>query len=98
MTLGSLDKIIEAIVSFIPKEMKGIIGGYFSIFLMALAPLLFLNAFKYMGDSFSHHHIQGVDNWQLQKIDGRLFKLNTATGETIELPNNQPVQKQTGGG
>lgn len=86
-------KLVSELLGFIPKDIREMLGGIVGIYLMMLAPLLIIGGV--IGAVKATLALSQPDKacWTIQKIDSRLIKLNTCTGETLELPPAQTPKK-----
>jgi hypothetical protein len=83
---GLWARLISEIVSFIPKDMREMIGFQVGLYLFVFTPMVILVGAFALIKLFQAPKALEVPCWQIQKIENRLFKLNSCTGETIELP------------
>jgi hypothetical protein len=92
---GAWAHLISEIVAFIPKDLRELIGFMAGIYLFVSLPLLIFGGVRLVQKNIDKPDEQSAQCWQLQKIEERLFKLNTCTGETIEVPqiksNSAPI-------
>ena len=83
---GAWAHLISEIVAFIPKDLRELIGFMAGIYLFVSLPLLIFGGVRIVQKNIDKPDEPSVQCWQLQNIDERFFKLNTCTGEAIEIP------------
>jgi len=91
---GVWGHLISEIVAFIPKDLREFIGFMAGMYLLIFLPMIFINGVSAIKKSLDKPEIQTAQCWQLQKVDGRLFKLNSCTGETTEISVAPSPQSQ----
>jgi hypothetical protein len=83
---GVWSRIVDQIASFIPGDMKELVGVQVAIALFAVVPMVvILGGFTLMRWITSPPAPE-TPCWKIEKIELRVFKLNSCTGETIEIP------------
>lgn len=89
---GAWAHLISEIVAFIPKDLRELIGFMAGMYLLVSLPLLIFGGVRFAQKYFDRPAEPSIQCWQLQKFGERLFKLNSCTGETIEIPqqNSKP--------
>lgn len=79
-------KLLSELFGFISSDDRKMLGGLLAVLLFVLMPMLVIGTsigvLKYMKNLSR----QEPKCWEIQSVDGRAFKVNTCTGETIELP------------
>jgi len=83
---GGWARLASELVAFIPKNMREIIGVHVGIYLFILTPIVLLFGVFALIKLFQEPKVPEVPCWQIQKVENRVFKLNSCTGETVELP------------
>lgn len=83
---GVWGKLISELVAFIPKGLREMVGFQVGIWLFVLTPMILLGGAMALLKAFKEPPKQEVPCWQIQTVEGRVFKINSCTGETIELP------------
>lgn len=89
---GVWAKIFTQFMDLIPKDMREMIGLQIGIYVFILTPMILLGGAMFLFKSFQEPKAPETQCWQIQKIDGHIYKLNSCTGETAEL-FNQAEQK-----
>lgn len=89
-------RLVTEIVSIIPKDMKEMVGFQIGLWLFVLTPMLVIGGAGMLLKMFTERKPPEVACWQIQKLDNRVFKLNSCTGETIELKDEGPQQQGQG--
>lgn len=77
--------IITHILSFIPKDMREMIGVVIGLWLFVLMPFVLVASVKFITDAMKAPKSPDKPCWQLQQVGDRIFKLNACTGETVEV-------------
>lgn len=88
---------LGSVLPFLPKEMRYAIGGIlvFFLFQMMIYGLIYLP--KAMKD-FSEQFGKPTEKcWALQKIDAKIFKVNSCTGEVIPFKEPQELSTEEKG-
>lgn len=91
--------IVHALLSFVPseiREMLGVLSGFVLLFAIPAAVILGVMILYY---SMQNSKVNNVACWQVQSIEARVFRLNTCTGELIEVkdssaPNAVPKNRK----
>jgi len=82
---GAWAHLISEIVAFIPKDLRELIGFMGGFYLLISLPILILGGVNWVQKNIDKPQEPTAQCWKIQKLDERLFKLNTCTGETIEI-------------
>lgn len=83
---GVWSRLVSELVAFIPKDMREMVGLQIGLCLFVITPMILLGGAMVLLKAFKEPPIQDVPCWQVQAIEGRVFKINSCTGETVELP------------
>ena len=87
-------KLISELLALIPKDMRDMIGLQVGVYLFILTPMLIIGGAVALMKTFQDKKPQEKPCWQIQQIDGRIYKLNACTGETIEIASNPTGTKK----
>jgi hypothetical protein len=79
--------------SWIPGDMKELVGLQLGIYLFTLTPIVLLFAAFAIVKWVNSPKAPEIQCWKIQSVENRVFKLNTCTGESVELP----PQERSGG-
>lgn len=82
-----LRKLLLELLGFISSDDKKLIGGILGILLFVLMPMLIIGGAIHLLKTMENLSKPDAKCWEVQNVDGRIFKVNTCTGETDELPN-----------
>ncbi|MFY9328476.1 MAG: hypothetical protein WAO76_10720 [Georgfuchsia sp.] len=97
---GIWGHLISEIVAFIPKDLRELIGFMAGMYLLVFLPIIIISGVSAIKKSLDKPETQTAQCWQIQKIDSRFFKLNSCTGEALEItptpnsPSQTPVKKK----
>lgn len=94
-TSGAWAHLISELLAFIPKDLRELIGMMAGIYLFIFIPIIFFGGFKAVQKLLEKPEAPVVQCWQIQKVDGRLFKLNSCTGEAVEIAPEKTNQLQS---
>lgn len=97
---GAWAHLISEVLSFIPKDLREFIGFMAGMYILISLPMLILGGVKLVQKNIDKPESSNTQCWQIQKVDNRLFKLNSCTGETIEITQpetNTRLDKLTDG-
>jgi hypothetical protein len=84
--------LLLELMTFIPEGMRKMIGFHFGYNLLIIVPAVVLIS----GVSLiKWYQAPTTSCWVIQKIEDRLFKLNSCTGETVELPPSPEASSRT---
>ena len=72
--------------SWIPGDMKEMVGLQLGIYLFAFTPLVLVFSAFAIVKWVRSPKVPEVQCWQIQSVEDRVFKLNTCTGDSVELP------------
>ena len=89
---GIWGHLISEIIAFIPKDLRELIGFFVGMYLLVFLPIMIISGVSAIKKSLDKPEMPTAQCWQIQKIDSRLFKLNSCTGETTEIttpPNTE---------
>jgi hypothetical protein len=85
---GMWARLVSELLSFVPHDLRELMGLFLGIWLLILLPLMLLFSFFALIKVLQEPKRPDVACWQLQKVDNRLYKLNACTGEAIEVPES----------
>jgi hypothetical protein len=89
---GWLD-LINSLLSWIPKDLKELTGFFAGFVMLILIPTILIaggvQIFKWV------NRTNALENtcWKLQSLEGRVFKVNSCTGEVIEIQQSKQHQR-----
>jgi hypothetical protein len=89
-------RVTEEIISNTPKELRLFIGMFAGMYIIMTIPMLFIGAMKYIGN-LGNPEEPSYQCWQIQKVEAKLFELNTCTGEVVELPESDSMERSSNG-
>lgn len=92
---GALTRLLSEIISLIPKDMRDAIGGIVGVYLFVFAPMIIIGGAAWLINMFQEPRTPDTHCWQIQKVGERVIKLNTCTGEAIDLPPPPPSGVQS---
>ena len=82
--------------SWIPGDMKELVGFQLGIYLFILTPMVLLFGAYAIIKWVNSPKPPALQCWQIQSVEGRVFKLNTCTGDAVELPAPQAPANNRG--
>lgn len=86
-----ITSVIHALLSFIPADLREMVGFFSGFVLMFAVPAAVILGVMTLYYTMQKSKIQTVACWQVQVIDKRVFRLNTCTGELVELKEIPPA-------
>ncbi|MCZ8252254.1 MAG: hypothetical protein O9318_07275 [Hylemonella sp.] len=90
-----ITSVIHALFSFIPSDLREMVGVFSGLVLAFAVPAAVILGVMTLYYTMQKSKIQTVACWQVQIIDKRAFRLNTCTGELVEL-KEPPVTATSG--
>jgi hypothetical protein len=85
---GLWARLVSELLSFVPHDLRELMGLFLGIWLLILLPMILLFSFFALIKVLQEPRRADAVCWQLQKVDNRVYKLNACTGEAIELPES----------
>jgi hypothetical protein len=83
---GMWARLVSELLSFVPHDLRELMGLFLGIWLLILLPLMLLFSFFALIKVLQEPRRAEVPCWQIQKVDNRVYRLNACTGEALELP------------
>jgi hypothetical protein len=80
-----ITSVIHALLSFIPSDLREMVGVFSGLVLAFAVPAAVILGVMTLYYTMQKSKVQTVACWQAQVIDKRVFRLNTCTGELVEL-------------
>jgi hypothetical protein len=90
-----LAAVIHAILSFIPEDLKDMVGTFAGFVLAFAVPVAIVLAVMLLYYAMQNSKYSTTPCWQIQAVDQRLFKLNTCTGELVEVKDVPTASQET---
>jgi hypothetical protein len=83
---GLWARLVSELLSFVPHDLRELLGLFLGIWLLILLPMILLFSFFALIRVLQEPKRAEVPCWQIQKVDNRVYRLNACTGEAVELP------------
>jgi hypothetical protein len=77
--------VLRQLVSFIPKEYRLLIGVVLGSYLAIFLPILLISGVDFISAKAKQAKEPAKACWALQQIGEKIFKINTCTGDAVEL-------------
>jgi hypothetical protein len=88
---GLWSRLVSELLSFVPHDLRELLGLFLGIWLLILLPMILLFSFFALIKVLQEPKRTEAPCWQIQKVDNRVYKLNACTGEAVEL--SEPAAK-----
>jgi hypothetical protein len=80
------NRLITELISIIPKDTREMIGEYAGIYIFIFTPMIMIGGLVFIMNILTSEDLPEVPCWEIQKVEDRIFKINTCTGESVEIP------------
>lgn len=79
-------QFFESISSWIDKDIKEMIGFYIGMYFLITLPIIVFSGVSYLNKFFNTKEVNETKKcWELKGAEGRVYKINLCTGESVEL-------------